>query len=101
MKRIVLYTLVGVLLLAIIAGVFGIVGFLNFMKPGIHSLAGYTKLDFQETVYFVNADTKEVDGSSTKTVYLKQPFKNAPDYATASVNYDIEELKAGSEIVYQ
>ena len=43
----------------------------------------------------------EVDGSSTNTVYLKRPFKNAPDYATASVNYDIEELKAGSEIVYQ
>jgi len=43
----------------------------------------------------------EVDGSNTKTVYLKRPFKNAPDYATASVNYDIEELKAGSEIVYQ
>lgn len=43
----------------------------------------------------------EVDGSSTKTVYLKRPFKNAPDYATASVNYDIEELKAGSEIIYQ
>ena len=68
MKRIVLYTLVGVLLLAIIAGVFGVVSFLNFMKPGIHSLAGYTKMDFQETVYFVNADTKKVDGSSTVTI---------------------------------
>lgn len=43
----------------------------------------------------------EVDGNNTKTVYLKRPFKNAPDYATASVNYDIEELKVGSEIVYQ
>lgn len=43
----------------------------------------------------------EVDSNNTKTVYLKRPFKNAPDYATASVNFDIEELKASSEIVYQ
>lgn len=43
----------------------------------------------------------EVDGSSTRTVYLKRPFKSAPDYATASVNYDIEDLKAVSEIAFQ
>ena len=43
----------------------------------------------------------EVDGMCTNTVYLKNPFKNAPDYATASVNFGIEDLKATAEIVYQ
>ena len=43
----------------------------------------------------------EVDGSDTHTVYLKHPFKNAPDFTATSVNYDIQELIAGSEILYQ
>ena len=43
----------------------------------------------------------EVDGSNTKTVYLKQPFRNAPDFTATSVNYDISELIRSAEIVYQ
>lgn len=43
----------------------------------------------------------EVDGNDTHTVYLKHPFKNAPDFTATSVNYDIQELIAESEILYQ
>lgn len=43
----------------------------------------------------------EVDGSDTHTVYLKHPFKNAPDFTATSVNYDIQELIAESKILYQ
>ena len=43
----------------------------------------------------------EVDGQSTRTVYLKKPFKNAPDFTATSVNYDIMDLISSAEIVYQ
>lgn len=43
----------------------------------------------------------EVDGSDTHTIYLKHPFKNAPDFTATSVNYDIQDLIADSEILYQ
>lgn len=43
----------------------------------------------------------EVDGSRTCTVYLKRPFRNAPDFTATSVNFDIADLIAQSEIVYQ
>ena len=41
----------------------------------------------------------EVDGTSTKTTYLKNSFKEQPDFAATSVNYNIKELIACSEIV--
>ena len=34
----------------------------------------------------------EVDGSQTKTIYLRKPFKNAPDQGACSVNYDSADL---------
>lgn len=34
----------------------------------------------------------EVDGQNTNTVYLKKPFRNAPDFTATSVNYDISDL---------
>lgn len=43
----------------------------------------------------------EVDGTSTKTVYLKKPFRERPDFAATSVNYDIVELVGSSEILLQ
>lgn len=43
----------------------------------------------------------EVDGEQTKTVYLKRPFKNAPDFTATSVNFDISDLIENSEIEYQ
>lgn len=43
----------------------------------------------------------EVDGEQTKTVYLKRPFKNAPDFTATSVNFDISELIENAEIEYQ
>lgn len=43
----------------------------------------------------------EVDGTTTKTVYLKKPFRERPDFAATSVNYDIVELVGGSEILLQ
>jgi len=43
----------------------------------------------------------EVDGDRAKTVYLKKPFRERPDFAATSVNYDIVELVGGSEILLQ
>lgn len=43
----------------------------------------------------------EVDGDSAKTVYLKNPFRERPDFAATSVNYDIVELVGSSEILLQ
>ena len=43
----------------------------------------------------------EVDGNQTHTIYLKHPFTNAPDFTATSVNYNIQELIAESEILYQ
>ena len=43
----------------------------------------------------------EVDGQNTRTIYLKKPFKNAPDFTATSVNYDIMDLIRSAEIVYQ
>lgn len=43
----------------------------------------------------------EVDNEVTHTIYLKHPFKNAPDFTATSVNFDIQELVAASEILYE
>lgn len=43
----------------------------------------------------------EVDGERTHTVYLKHPAFDMPGLATNSTNYDIQDLIASSEIVYQ
>lgn len=43
----------------------------------------------------------EVDGNQTHTIYLKHPFTNAPDFTATSVNYNIQDLIAESEILYQ
>ena len=43
----------------------------------------------------------EVDGENTHTIYLKAPFRNAPDFSATSVNYDIQDLIDGSVILYQ
>lgn len=43
----------------------------------------------------------EVNGDQTKTVYLKRPFKNAPDFTATSVNYDIADLVENALIEYQ
>ena len=40
----------------------------------------------------------EVDGTAAKTVYLKKPFHERPDFAATSVNYNIVDLVGGSEI---
>ena len=43
----------------------------------------------------------EVDEGRTHTVYLKHPFKNAPDFTATSVNFDLADLKASSEILLE
>ena len=43
----------------------------------------------------------EVDGTHTHSIYLKKPFKAPPDFTATSVNYDIQDLIAESEILYQ
>jgi len=41
----------------------------------------------------------EVDGSNAKTIYLKNPFRERPDFAATSVNYDIVDLIDNAEIM--
>lgn len=43
----------------------------------------------------------EVDGPLTKTVYLKKPFRERPDFAATSVNYVIKDLIDNTEIILQ
>lgn len=43
----------------------------------------------------------EVDGDKTHTVYLKRPFKNAPDFTATSVNFDISELRSQAECIFE
>lgn len=43
----------------------------------------------------------EVDGVDTHTVYLKHPFKNAPDFTATSVNFDIQDLVNNATIIYE
>ena len=43
----------------------------------------------------------EVDGTATHTVYLKHPFRNAPDFTATSVNFDLMDLIRSAEIVFQ
>lgn len=43
----------------------------------------------------------EVDGEQTHTVYLKKPFRNAPDFTATSVNFDIIDLVNNAEILLQ
>lgn len=40
----------------------------------------------------------EVDGSNTSTIYLKKPFREHPDFAATSINYNIQELINSAEI---
>jgi len=41
----------------------------------------------------------EVDEAQTKTVFVKKPFGERPDFAATSVNYNIMELVGGAEII--
>lgn len=43
----------------------------------------------------------EVDGDQTHTVYLKKPFKNAPDFTATSVNFDIDELRSQADCIFE
>jgi len=41
----------------------------------------------------------EVDGEKTRTIYLRRPFSQAPDFGATSVNYDIADLIKQAEIL--
>lgn len=43
----------------------------------------------------------EVDNTVRKTVYLKRPFRERPDFAATSVNFDIVELVNRAEILFE
>jgi len=43
----------------------------------------------------------EVDKEQTKTVYLKKPFLERPDFAATSINYNIVELVNRSETILE
>ena len=42
-----------------------------------------------------------VDGTRTRTTYLQRPFRERPDFAATSVNYDIKELMDGATVLLQ
>lgn len=41
---------------------------ITFSRPGVHSILGYTKVDFSEKVYFIEENSKEILGSSTLSI---------------------------------
>ena len=41
----------------------------------------------------------EVDGDNTNLTYLQQPFKERPDFAATSINYDVKKLMENVERV--
>lgn len=43
----------------------------------------------------------EVDGRTTRTTYLKEPFASPPDFSAVSTNYNIDSLKANGKIVFE
>ena len=43
----------------------------------------------------------EIDGANTKTTYLRRAFRERPDFAATSVNYDLADLIENSEIVFE
>lgn len=43
----------------------------------------------------------EVDGKQTHTIYLRNPFKTAPDFSATSVNYCIKDLVSESDVIVQ
>ena len=43
----------------------------------------------------------EVDGSHTRTIYLKKPFRKAPEDSSCAVVYNLAELRAGAEILLE
>lgn len=57
-----------------------------------------TGLNKQET--FILAIV-EINGNAAHTVYLRNPFRSAPDFTATSVNYSIAELIGNSEIIYK
>lgn len=76
MKHIKRYIILALLVIVIAASIITAINFSNFLKPGVHRFAGYTRLDFSQPVYFIDADTNEVFGNSTFTIYgLVQPKK--------------------------
>jgi hypothetical protein len=42
----------------------------------------------------------EVDGSQTRTTYLKKPFSNAPDFTATGVIFNLSELAGNAEVIY-
>lgn len=42
-----------------------------------------------------------VDGAHTRTTYLARPFRERPDFAATSVNYDMKELMEGATVLLQ
>lgn len=68
MEKVFKYAMIAVLILLIVAGIIFTVGFINFMKPGVHSFLGYTRMDIQQKVFFIDPNSKQVSGSSTLTI---------------------------------
>lgn len=62
------YSLWALLIIAIVVGIVTVAAFNRFMNEGVHSFAGYTRIDLQQTVFFVDADSLICNGSSTVTI---------------------------------
>lgn len=88
----------GVLLsLALLGTLVTVVCFRNFLSSGVHRFMGYTRLDIQQKVYFINANTDEVTGSSVLTISgiiqpskkgLTSPFLGVISVASHPVNLE-------------
>ena len=42
----------------------------------------------------------EVDNDNAHTIYIKRPFKNAPDFSATSINYNIAELMNFGNVIF-
>lgn len=43
----------------------------------------------------------EVDGTHTRTIYLKKPFRNPPDFSVESSQFNIAALLKNAEKIYE
>ncbi|MDR0433599.1 MAG: hypothetical protein LBH21_00880 [Gracilibacteraceae bacterium] len=58
-----------------------------------------SEYDFNKPDEYLLAIVEVDGGGNTATVYLKKPFRERPDFAATSVNYDIADLTGSSEVV--
>jgi hypothetical protein len=69
-----------------------------FNKPEEYILA-LVEVEFPQPT--VNSELCPVNSALCTVHYLKKPFRERPDFAATSVNYNIVELLGGSEVILE